>query len=226
MDRPVTQATIDFADARKKMVDGQIRPNRVNDPAILAAMGSLPRERFLPPALAARAYTDENVPLGNGRYLAEPRAIAKLVQLVAPLSSRRILLVGAGTGYTAALLAACGAAVTALEEDAALLATARPVLATLAPSVTVAQGKLAAGWAAGAPYDVILVDGAMQDIPQTVAAQLRPGTGRLIGVRAGRGLASQAIIAEMTQAGLTIQDVFDCAMPVLPAFRAEPGFVF
>jgi len=218
--------TQDFADARKKMVDGQIRPNRVSDPAILAAMGTLPRERFLPPSLAALAYADENVPLGNARCLAEPRAIAKLAQLVAPLAGKRILVVGAGTGYAAALLAHCGATVTALEEDAALLAIARPMLAALAPGVALVEGRLVAGWAAAAPYDVILIDGALHEVPPAIASQLRPGAGRLVGVRAGRGLASQAILAEMTSAGLNIQETFDCAMTVLPAFRVEPGFVF
>lgn len=222
----MTPAAIDFADARKKMVDGQIRPNRVTDPAILAAMGALPRERFLPPALAPLAYADDKVGLGNGRSMAEPRAIARLLQLIAPVAGKRALVVGAGTGYAAALLAACGAQVTALDDDTALLAIARPTLAAIAPTVVLMEGPLAGGWAAGAPYDVILIEGAVTDIPPILVEQLRPGTGRLIGVRAGRGLASQAVIAERTAAGLTVRAAFDCAMAALPAFRAEPGFVF
>jgi len=226
MDAQVTQAATDYAIARKNMVDGQVRPNRVNDADILATMGRLARERFLPPALAARAYADENEPLGNGRFLTEPRALARLIQLVAPLAGKRVLVVGAGTGYAAALLDGCGASVIALDDDRALLAIARSALAALAPGVTVAEGRPADGWPSAGPYDVILIEGAVHDIPPALAAQLRPDTGRLIGVHAGRGLASQAFLSEMTPAGLTVRDMFDCAMAVLPAFRREPGFVF
>jgi len=231
MDPPVTQATLDFADARKKMVDGQVRPNKVSDPAILAAMRELPRERFVPPALMARAYADEAVPLGKGRVLSEPRVIARLVQLCAPEDGMHVLVIGAGTGYGAAVLAACGARVTALEEDPALLAIARTALTgaaggVTAGGVTLAEGPLAAGWGAGAPYDVILIEGAVGEVPPAVSSQLRPGSGRLVYVRAGRGLASQAVIAEMTPAGLRPREAFDCAMPALPSLVPEPGFVF
>lgn len=230
MDQAVTQAALDsppdFSDARKKMVDGQVRPNKVNDPNILAAMRSLPRERFVPASLAARAYADEPVPLGNGRVMAEPRAIAKLVQLAAPEAGSRVLVVGAGTGYGAALLAACGARVIALEADAALLAIARTALAGLKPEIAIVEGPLTAGWPAGAPYDIILIEGAIRDVPAAIASQLKPGAGRLVTVRAGRGLASQATVAEMTSGGLNTRAMFDCAMPPLPAFLPEPGFVF
>ena len=111
-----------FAEARNNMVDSQVRPNKVTDPRIIAAMRQLPRERFLPPGLAALAYADEDVPLGDGRVLMEPMVIARLVQLTAIAAGERALVVAAGTGYGAALLAACGARVTALEETAALLA--------------------------------------------------------------------------------------------------------
>ncbi|MSO90303.1 MAG: protein-L-isoaspartate O-methyltransferase [Acetobacteraceae bacterium] len=218
--------TVDFADARQKMVDGQIRPHKVSNPSILVALRSLPRERFVPPALAALAYADGPVPLGHGRVMPEPRAIAKLIQLCAPEKDARVLVVGAGTGYGAAVLAACGAQVTALEEDEALLAIARPALAALAPSVSIVEGLLSAGWLSGAPYDIILIEGAVEAVPPAIAAQLHPDSGRLVTVRAGRGLASQAMIAEMTASGLRTRDVFDCAMPALPSLRAAPLFVF
>ena len=105
-----------FAEARNRMVDSQVRPNKVTDPRIIAAMRRLPRERFLPPHLAALAYADEDVPLGEGRVLIEPTVIARLVQLTAVAAGERALVVAAGTGYGAALLAACGARVTALED--------------------------------------------------------------------------------------------------------------
>jgi len=225
MDRVLTQPNLDFADARKRMVDSQIRPSHVSDPRILAAMRDIPRERFVPAGQIALAYADADIPLGGGRVMPAPLAIARLVQLAAPESGERALVVGAGTGYGAALLAACGARVTALEEDVSLLAIARQVLPPLAPGVVLAACPLAAGWKEGAPYDIILIEGAVHAVPPTIAAQLRPDGGRLVTVRAGRGLASQAILAEATPAGLKMRDMFDCALPALPELLAEPGFV-
>ena len=105
----------DFADARNRMVDSQVRPNKVTDPRVLSAMRELPRERFLPARLRPRAYVDEDVPLGGGRVLMEPLVIARLVQLAAPSAGERALVVGAGVGYGSAVLARCGVRVTALE---------------------------------------------------------------------------------------------------------------
>jgi protein-L-isoaspartate(D-aspartate) O-methyltransferase len=217
---------MDFADARSRMVDSQVRPNKVSDPRILAAMRHLPRERFLPPHLAPLAYSDQDVPLGNGRFLLEPRVIARLAQLTAIAAGERALVVAAGTGYGAALLAACGARVTALEEDAAFQAIARSVLAELAPSVSLVSGPLASGWPPGAPYDVILIEGAVHDVPPAIAEQLHRQTGRLVTVCAGVAGLGQAVLAEATVAGLRPQPVFDCATPAIPSLMPSPGFVF
>jgi len=215
--------TLDFADARKHMVDGQIRPNRINDPRILAAMLALPRERFLPPPQQSLAYADNDVPLGGGRVMPAPLTVARLVQLCAPVSGERALVVGAGAGYGAALLTACGVRVVALEEDPNLIAMARR---TLTDAVTLAEGKLAAGSPAQAPYDIILIEGAIAAIPQVLSDQLRPAGGRLVAVRSGRGLASQALLAEMTPSGLRARAMFDCALPELPGLGTTRGFVF
>ena len=158
----------------------------MTDPRITGAMRRLPRERFLPAGLAALAYADEDVPLGNGRVLMQPMAIARLVQLAAPMPGERALVVAAGVGYGAALLAACGPRVTALEEDPALLALARHALTEVAPDVSVVSGPLSAGWPAGAPYDVILLEGAVQEIPPALAQQLRNDGGRLVTVVCSR----------------------------------------
>src|SRR5581483_3920718 len=150
-----------FAEARNRMVNSQVRPNRVVDPRILGAMRSLPRERFLPPDRASLAYADEDVPLGNGRVLVQPMVIARMLQLAAPVQGERALVAAAGTGYGAAILAACGLRVTALEEDPALLAIARHTLQEFAPNVSVVAGPIASGWPGNAPYDVILLEGAV-----------------------------------------------------------------
>ena len=167
-------------DARNRMVDSQVRPNKVSDPRILDAMRHLPRERFLPDALLAQAYADQNVPLGGGRVLLQPLALARLVQAAVPLAGEKVLVVAAGTGYSAAVFAALGCEVTALEEPGVLLDLAKTVLAAVAPSVKLVSGSLPAGWPAGAPYDIILIDGAVPEVPATVASQLNRETGRLL----------------------------------------------
>jgi len=219
-------ATAGFADFRNHMVDSQVRPNKVTDPRIIAAMRHLPRERFVPPGLAALAYADAVVPLGDGRVLIEPMVIARMVQLAAVGSGERTLVVGAGSGYGAAVLAACGARVTALEESTSLLAMARSLLAELAPSVSLVSGPLAAGWPPGAPYDVILIEGAVHTVPPAIADQLHKETGRLVTVCTGEGACGQAVLAEATMAGLRTQPMFDCATPLIPSLIPAPAFVF
>ena len=214
------------ADARKHMVDSQIRPNKVTDPRILAAMRHLPRERFLPASLGALAYADEDVPLGNGRYLLEPMVMARLLQIAAPREGERALVVAAGSGYGAAVLSQCGPRVTAVEDDTALLALAREALAAEAPSVNLVAGPLAAGWQAGAPYDIIVIEGAVREIPPAIAKQLKTDGGRLVTVIAGPGRTNQAVLAEATPAGLRAQPVFDCGTPALPSLLPASEFVF
>jgi protein-L-isoaspartate(D-aspartate) O-methyltransferase len=215
-----------FADARKNMVDSQIRPNRVTDPRILAAMRRLPRERFLPPAVISLAYADEDVPLGNGRYMLEPMVLAKLLQAATLREHERVLVVGAGTGYGAAVLAACGCRVVALEEDPALLAIAETILPEEAPGVTLASGPLSSGWPGHAPYDMILIEGAVSDVPPALTAQLHQETGRLLTAICCEGRATRAVQAEVTAGGLGMSAIFDCGTPPIPSLRRSPAFQF
>ncbi len=218
-----------YANARNLMVDGQVRPNRVYDARILDAMRRLPRERFVPGAQAARAYTDQDVPLGGGRYLTEPMVIARLLQLADIRRGERVLVVAAGSGYSAALAAACEAHVTALEESADLLALARAVLPAVAPDVSLVEGRLEDGWLAGAPYDAILIDGAVEQVPDAIVRQLRPTTaqsgGRLVTVRRRDGV-GQGVLGEAVEGVLRFAAGFDCSTAKLAAFRRAPGFVF
>jgi protein-L-isoaspartate(D-aspartate) O-methyltransferase len=215
-----------YTEARNRMVDAQIRPSKVTDPRIIAAMRQLPRERFVSPPLAPRAYADEDVPLGEGRVLVEPVVIALLVQLTSVIAGQRALVVAAGTGYGSALLAACGARVTALEDSAFLQACARSVLAELAPSVRLVTGPLSAGWPVGAPYDVILIEGGVPGIPPAIGEQLHRQAGRLVTVCVGAAGIGHAVVAEATAAGLRMQPMFDCATPPIPSLMPAPGFVF
>lgn len=225
MDLPIA----DFAAARDRMVDGQVRPNKVIDPRIIRAMRSLKRERFLPPHLASLAYADEDVPLPGGRALMEPMVIARLVQLARVRPGDRVLVVAAGAGYGAALMAACGGVVTALEQDEALLAIARAVLPGAAPGVAILAGPVQEG--VPGPWDVVMIEGAVQDIPGPIALQLRPEGGRLVTVLAhgpgmGQGVLAEAVRPGAPSATLRAQAHFDCATPLLPAFLARPGFKF
>jgi protein-L-isoaspartate(D-aspartate) O-methyltransferase len=215
-----------FADARNNMVDSQIRPNRVTDPRILSAMRRLPRERFLPPAAVALAYADEDVPLGGGRFLMEPMVLARLLQAAQLRDNERVLVVGAGTGYGAAVLAACGCRVTALEEASSLLEIARAVLPVEAPGVTLVSGPFASGWTALAPYDLILIEGAVPQIPSTLAEQVHLETGRIVAAVCGAGRITQAVIAEPTTAGLAVSPLFDCATRPILSLQPAAAFAF
>ncbi|MGX9965606.1 protein-L-isoaspartate O-methyltransferase family protein [Roseomonas sp. F4] len=218
-----------MAAARRFMVDGQLRPNKVTDPALLAAMGDLPREAFLPPALAPRAYADEDVRLPGGRALMEPMAVARLLQLLRLREGDRMLVLGAGTGYTAAVAARCGARVVAVESDPALAAIAEAAFAALLPagSVTLLRHDPLAGHPTGAPYDAILIEGEIPAVPERIAAQLAEG-GRLATVLAGanRGLSPRAVLGLHSGGSFSVTDAFDCATLPLPQFQPAPGFVF
>ena len=221
MDQPASA----YQAARNLMVDGQVRPNKVTNQRLIDAMRTLPRERFVPAHLASLAYADEDVPLGGGRYLTEPMVIARLIQSAAVRPGERALVVAAGSGYAAALLAACGASVVALEEDPALLALARTTLGRAAPSVSIVSGPLQQGWPAGGPYDIVLIDGGVETLPTEIYDQVKRG-GRLLLVRASQGQVSQAVLGEPTPSGPSFQALFDCATPPLACMRRQPGFVF
>ena len=226
--------TLDYASARDHMVDSQVRPDRVVDPRIIRAMRTLPRERFVPPERASMAYIDEDVRLPGGRVLMEPRVLAHLIQSARVRAGERVLVVGAGTGYGAAVPDACGAAVTALEEDEALLSIARSVLPSVAPKVALQAGKLQAGLPG--PWDVILIEGAVSEIPSLIGATLNHQGGRLVtvlappggsqGSRLGKGVLAEPINPGSPQVTLRAQPQFDCATPLLPAFVAPPVFQF
>jgi protein-L-isoaspartate(D-aspartate) O-methyltransferase len=215
----------DATTARRLMVDGQIRTADVTDAALLDALRTVPREQFLPPALAPLAYLDADILLGKGRALLRPMVLAKLIQ-AAPISAgARILDVGCATGYSAAILARLGAFVVALEEDADLAAAATAALAAVgAINAQVVVGPLVAGWRAGAPYDGILLNGAAEVVPQVLGDQLKPG-GWLIGV-GGRPPACKGMVYRVTEGCLIGRPIFDAAATSLPGFRAPPSFVF
>ncbi len=220
----------DFAQMRRMMVDNQLRTYDVTSQSLLTAMADVPREKFVPAAERALAYTDRCIPLaeageGHGRELMTPMSFARLVQAARIERGERVLVVAAGTGYGAAVAARLGGSVVALEADAALRARAELLLKDIAgDDVRVVAGDHAAGHAAGAPYDVIIVEGAFEVEPSKLLDQLAEG-GRLVGVR-GAGQAAAAVV--LRRSGDDVGEVFvaNAAAPVLPEFRRVPTFVF
>jgi len=217
---------LDTAAARLHMVDGQLRTNGITDPNLIQAFLAVPRERFVPEALRDSAYVDEDIPLGSGRYLIEPLVLARLVVLAEIRAGNRVLLVGAATGYGAAILAAVGAPVVALECDATLAAAARRTLGELGfAAVKVVEGALPRGYDADAPYNAMIFGGAIADVPPALIGQLSEG-GRAAAVLKPGPAVGQ--VTAMTRIGsvLSRRPYFDAATPMLPGLQATPGFVF
>ena len=215
----------DTANARRLMVEGQVRTADVTDADLLDAMLTLPRERFLPPSLAPLAYLDADIPIAEGRALLKPMVLAKLIQAARLRRQDRVLDVGCATGYSAAVLARLAGSVIALEEDADLARQAKEALAAVgAAGVEVVVGPLTAGWPAGGPYDVILLDGATEIAPETLGRQLKLD-GRLLCV-SGRAPAAKGTIYRLIEGHLVGRPIFDAAARLLPGFVAPPTFVF
>lgn len=217
----------DFVLARRNMVDGQLRPNRVNNAQLLAAIGDLPRERFLAPGLQSVAYADDDVPLGRGRFLMEPMVLARLIQSLQAQPGDRALVVASGAGYGAALLARLVKTVVAVEADAALAGSAEQTVRNLGiGNVQQVIGPMEEGSAAHGPYDVILIEGAVQIVPAAIVEQLAEG-GRLVTVIAaptGTLGVGQLIVKEGGVA--SGRPLFDAGTPALPGFAPTPRFTF
>jgi protein-L-isoaspartate(D-aspartate) O-methyltransferase len=217
---------MDFSIARESMVKSQIRPNQVNDAEVLGAMAELPREAFLPKALHGVAYVDEDLPLGNGRYLMEPRILARLLQAAGVRATDVAMVIGCTTGYSAAVLSRLASAVVAIESDAKLAQAATDTLAELAiDTVAVITGELAVGCPKQAPFDVILLDGATCGISDAFVEQLADG-GRLVAVvRESRAMGKAVLISRKGEI-IARRELFDATIPWLPGFEPAPRFVF
>lgn len=213
---------LNFEHMRQAMVASQLRTTAVNDPRVVAAMGQVPRERFVPAENAAIAYIDRSIPLGAGRALNPPMTTGRLLTEAHPQPGDHALVIGGATGYAAALLAELVDSVVSLEEDAGLLDAARK--AALSPKVTIVEGPLAAGWKKKAPYDLILIDGAVELVPQSVIDQLADG-GRLAAAILDRGVARLSI-GKRAGKGFGLVAFADAEAAPLPGFSRPRGFSF
>ncbi|MSO89257.1 MAG: protein-L-isoaspartate O-methyltransferase [Rhodospirillaceae bacterium] len=217
----------EYAASRRTMIECQIRPNRVYDSRVIAALAELPREAFVPRAMRGVAYVDEDVPLGYGRYLMEPMVLAKLMQAAEVSAADRALVIGCGPGYSAALMARLARRVVAVEEDAILADQAKAAMTEFGIlNVTVIRGPHGQGYAPDAPYDVILFDGAAGQIPRPAIGQLAPN-GRLVAVVAGAVMgAGKGTLVRRNGAGVSTRILFDANTPPLPGLEKESAFVF
>ena len=206
-----------FEQMRAAMVASQLRTTGVDDPRVIAAMGAVPRERYVPADRAALAYVDTVVPLGGGRGLPGPIVLGRLLTQAQVRGSDRALIIGAGSGYAAAVLGALAASVVALE-------TGGIASGPLPENVTRVDGPLAEGWAAGAPYDLILFDGAVEQVPPAIIAQLADG-GRLAAAIVDKGVTRLAI-GRKAGTGFGLIPFADAEVPVLPGFARPAGFSF
>lgn len=219
---------MDFETQRKNMVESQVRPSDVTDRRIIRAMLAIPRESFVPAPTQSLAYMDAHVPVAAGpkpRVMLAPRTFAKLVQMAEIDEDAAVLDVGAATGYSSAVLAQLAGSVVALESDEALARKAEESLARLAPGVaTVVHGSLAAGYPAGAPYDAIVIEGAVAEVPAVLLEQLKD-QGRLVTI-SRRGALGRAVVWRRLDGTYDETLDFDADAPVLPGFEAVAAFAF
>lgn len=219
---------LDYAQARRMMVDCQLRTFDVNDQALLSAMDRVPRELFVLPGRESLAYSDQDLVVSEGaerRSLVAPMVLARLIQALALEPGAKVLDVACGTGYSSAVMTRLGAEVVALEVSEDLAEEARTrLIGSGVESVEVATGPLQEGCVAHAPYDCILVNGAVEMRPQRLLEQLRDG-GRLACVQ-GKHRSGRATLYVRAGNAFGSRTLFDAAAPRLGAFAAEPGFVF
>lgn len=208
----------DYAAARQAMVDSQLRPQGVNDPSVIEAMSLVPRERFVPDEVKPLAYIDRSLPIGEGRELAAPAVLGLLLTALAPVRGQSILIVGAGTGYSAAVTAELGLRTTAIESSPALAAAAKK------NGANVVEGALEKGLAANAPYDFILIDGAVEYIPDELVEQLAEG-GRLGAAIIDQGI-TRLVTGRRAGGAFGRVSIADAAAPALPGFERPRAFTF
>ncbi|MCB2135001.1 MAG: protein-L-isoaspartate O-methyltransferase [Rhodobacteraceae bacterium] len=213
----------DFAARRTMMVDTQVRPNDVTKFPIIEAMLSVPREAFVPAPRREAAYAGENLDLGGGRIMLEPRTLAKMLDALDIRPQDVVLDIGCGLGYSAAVIARLADVVVAVEDDADRAAQAQTRLSDEgADNAAVMEGALAEGAAKHGPYDVIVIEGAVETVPDALAAQLKDG-GR-IGCIFMEGALGVCRVGHKADGWIVWRYAFNAGAPVLPGFARPREF--
>ena len=216
----------DFSLARRNMVESQLRPNLIADPVLLAAVTEIPRERFLPANLRSIAYADEDVPLGGGRFAMEPLVLCKLLQAAAPKREDVALDVGCNVGYSTALLAKMAATAIGIDSDGDMIRSASAAAQGLEiDNAVFLQREPQGGYAEQGPYNVILVNGAIERVPTALFDQLAEG-GRLVAVIGAGNVAGRGTLFRKIAGKVSGRPLFDAGIPSLPGMRAQPTFQF
>jgi protein-L-isoaspartate(D-aspartate) O-methyltransferase len=230
LSKPQQALAVDFSDQRRNMVECQLRPNKIIDERILGAMATLPRERFVPAAAQSLCYGDEDVPLGQNRFLPEPMVFAKMLQAAAIKPQDRILEIGCATGYGTAVLVSLSHKVFACDEDKSMVANAGEMLRQLQLPAEFFVASPQDGLPAAAPYDVIIVNGAAAELPSSWFEQLAQGGRLLVVLRSANPVPQAAIgvaqlyLKEADQ--ISHQTLFDAQTPYLPSLYPRPQFTF
>lgn len=215
----------DFATRRTIMVDTQVRPSDVTKFPIIDAMLSIPRERFVPDALREMAYLGDNIDLGDGRVMLSPRSLSKMLDALDIQGDELVLDVGTALGYSAALMSRLAEAVVALEDDAARAREAQAALAEIsADNVAVVEGPLPDGAPQHGPYDVIAIEGGVEELPRALEDQLKEG-GRVACIFMEGALGTCRVGYKM-DGHISWRFAFNAAAPVIPGFERRPSFVF
>lgn len=213
---------MDLEAARAAMIDSQVRPNDVTDHRLIMAMASVAREAFIPASRKAVAYADIAIETLPGRWMMQPRDFAKLIQVAGVQATDRVLDIAAGTGYSSVVLSRVAASVVALEDDPAAARALEGGMAGAIPNITVVSGPLKAGAPGHAPFDVIFVNGAVEEVPKAWTDQLAEG-GRLAVVVA-EGHVRRARIYARAGGKTAWRTPFDSAAPSLPGFERAAEF--
>ena len=211
----------DFATARLCMIEGQIRPERVRHPTLIAAMAALPRELFVPSELQPIAYIDKEIRLGDDHTLTEPRVLARLLQAGEPRRGERALVVEAGTGYAAAVLARMGLAVTAVEAHDEVRAFGSEACRQTGDRV-----EWRADLPPPPPFELVVIDGGIEFVPDAVIHAVAPLAGRLLAILVEPGHPGRAVIGERIGTELRLRPLFDAQASLLPGYVRARGFVF
>ncbi len=216
----------DFTAARANMVESQIRPNKVTDPALILALATLPREQFVPIERRSLAYVDEDLSLGDGRYLMEPMVLARLIQIAAPQPEDIAMVLACGTGYAVAVLAQLCETVIGIESNPDLVERSSSTLVNLGiDNAMIFQGAPQNGYPKQAPYNVTLFDGGISAIPDTIMSQCAEG-GRIVGVVKSSSPMGRATLATSFGGVISTREMFDAQIPMLPELVREEAFSF